>query len=91
MEAQTGNPAASTGRPLGGMAIDAYKASLGMTKEKDFFECDRQYMSKNYAPVPVVISRGQGAFVWDIDNKMYFDFLSGVSVGLHVYWRLFSV
>ncbi|PHJ24389.1 ornithine aminotransferase [Cystoisospora suis] len=79
MEAQPGNTDAATRRSPSALAIDAYKASLGMTKEKDFFECDRQYMCRNYAPVPVAISKGQGASVWDVENKKYYDFLSGVS------------
>jgi ornithine--oxo-acid transaminase len=33
----------------------------------------------NYAPVPVVLQRGRGAFVWDTDGKRYFDFLSAYS------------
>jgi ornithine--oxo-acid transaminase len=33
----------------------------------------------NYAPLPVVLSRGQGAFVWDVEGKRYTDCLSGYS------------
>mmetsp|Transcript_26916 Transcript_26916/g.75842 ORF Transcript_26916/g.75842 Transcript_26916/m.75842 type:complete len:138 (-) Transcript_26916:1402-1815(-) len=33
----------------------------------------------NYAPLPVVLERGSGVFMWDIDGKRYFDFLSAYS------------
>ena len=33
----------------------------------------------NYHPLPVVLSRGKGVHVWDVDGKRYFDFLSGYS------------
>ncbi|MBX7192957.1 MAG: ornithine--oxo-acid transaminase [Sandaracinaceae bacterium] len=35
--------------------------------------------ARNYAPLPVVLSRGQGAFVWDVEGKRYTDCLSGYS------------
>ncbi|AQG81294.1 ornithine--oxo-acid transaminase [Spirosoma montaniterrae] len=38
-----------------------------------------QYGAHNYHPVPVVLSRGEGVFVWDVEEKRYFDFLSAYS------------
>lgn len=38
-----------------------------------------QYGAHNYHPLPVVLSRGKGARVWDVDGKEYFDFLSAYS------------
>ncbi|GAA4411540.1 ornithine--oxo-acid transaminase [Nibrella viscosa] len=38
-----------------------------------------KYGAHNYKPLPVVLSRGQGVFVWDVDNRRYFDFLSAYS------------
>jgi ornithine--oxo-acid transaminase len=40
---------------------------------------EKRYGAHNYKPVPVVIERGEGIFVWDIDGKRYFDFLSAYS------------
>lgn len=40
---------------------------------------EEQYSAHNYHPLPVVLNRGEGVFVWDIDGKRYFDFLSGYS------------
>jgi ornithine--oxo-acid transaminase len=42
-------------------------------------EIEEQFGAHNYHPLPVVLSRGQGVYVWDVDGKKYFDFLSGYS------------
>jgi hypothetical protein len=44
-----------------------------------FIDREDRYGAHNYAPVPVVIDRGEGAFVWDVDGRRYFDFLSAYS------------
>lgn len=38
-----------------------------------------QYGAHNYHPLPVVLARGEGVFVWDVEGKQYFDFLSAYS------------
>ena len=38
-----------------------------------------QYGAHNYHPIPVVLEKGEGVFLYDIDGKRYFDFLSGYS------------
>jgi ornithine--oxo-acid transaminase len=40
---------------------------------------EHQYGAHNYHPLPVVLSKGEGAFVWDVEGKRYFDFLSAYS------------
>ena len=40
---------------------------------------ENQYGAHNYHPLPVVLERGEGVFVWDVDGKKYFDFLSAYS------------
>ncbi|MGF7218430.1 ornithine--oxo-acid transaminase [Spirosoma lacussanchae] len=42
-------------------------------------ELEWQYGAHNYHPIPVVLSRGQGVYVWDVEEKQYFDFLSAYS------------
>ncbi len=42
-------------------------------------EREDRYGAHNYAPLPVVLSKGKGVFVWDVDGKRYFDFLSAYS------------
>ncbi len=48
-------------------------------KSSHFIELEEKYSAHNYHPLPVVLSRGEGVFVWDVDNRRYFDFLSGYS------------
>jgi ornithine--oxo-acid transaminase len=38
-----------------------------------------QYGAHNYHPIPVVLERGEGVFVWDVEGKRYYDFLSAYS------------
>jgi ornithine--oxo-acid transaminase len=40
---------------------------------------ENKYGAHNYHPLPVVLARGEGVFVWDVDGKQYFDFLSAYS------------
>lgn len=42
-------------------------------------ELEDKYGAHNYHPLPVVLSKGEGAFVWDVEGKKYFDFLSAYS------------
>lgn len=48
-------------------------------KAKVFIEQEDNFGAHNYHPLPVVLSKGKGAFVWDVDGKRYFDFLSAYS------------
>ena len=49
-----------------------------MTSKKAI-ELEDKYGAHNYHPLPVVLSKGEGAFVWDAEGKKYFDFLSAYS------------
>ena len=40
---------------------------------------ENKYGAQNYHPLPVVLSRGEGVYVWDVEGKKYFDFLSAYS------------
>ena len=40
---------------------------------------ENQYGAHNYHPLPVVLSKGKGVFVWDVEGKKYYDFLSAYS------------
>ncbi|MBO0930702.1 ornithine--oxo-acid transaminase [Fibrella aquatilis] len=42
-------------------------------------QLEDQYGAHNYHPLPVVLTRGEGVFVWDVDGRRYFDFLSAYS------------
>lgn len=41
-----------------------------------YIDRENRYGAHNYAPLPVVLSRGQGVYAWDVDEKRYLDFLS---------------
>ena len=44
-----------------------------------FLSLEEDYGAHNYHPLPVVLTRGEGVFVYDVDGKRYYDFLSGYS------------
>src|SRR5688572_26189393 len=44
-----------------------------------FIELEDKYGAHNYHPLPVVLSRGEGVFLWDVEGKKYYDFLSAYS------------
>jgi ornithine--oxo-acid transaminase len=44
-----------------------------------FINLEEQYGTTNYHPLPVVIEKGKGVFMYDVDGKRYYDFLSGYS------------
>lgn len=48
-------------------------------KTQYYLDLEDQHGAHNYHPLPVVLERGSGVHVWDVDGKRYFDFLSGYS------------
>ncbi len=46
---------------------------------QDFIQKEDKYGAHNYHPLPVVLSKGKGIYVWDVEGKKYFDFLSAYS------------
>jgi len=46
---------------------------------ENYFELEDKYGAHNYHPLPVVLAKGEGVFVWDVEGKKYFDFLSAYS------------
>ena len=44
-----------------------------------YLELEEKYGAHNYHPLPVVLQKGAGVHLWDVDGKQYFDFLSGYS------------
>ena len=49
------------------------------SKSEVLIEKENQYGAHNYHPLPVVLEKGEGVFVWDVDGKKYYDFLSAYS------------
>ena len=48
-------------------------------KTQYYIELEEMHGAHNYHPIPVVLDRGEGVYVWDVDGKRYYDFLSGYS------------
>ena len=48
-------------------------------KTKHYLDLEEQFGAHNYHPLPVVLTKGEGVYVWDVDGKRYYDFLSGYS------------
>ena len=46
---------------------------------EDYITREEIFGAHNYHPLPVVLDRGKGVYVWDVDGKRYFDFLSAYS------------
>jgi len=46
---------------------------------QNLMDLEDKYGAHNYHPLPVVLSRGEGVYVWDVDGKRYYDFLSAYS------------
>ncbi len=46
---------------------------------QDYMDREARYGAHNYHPIPVVLERGEGIYVWDVEGKKYFDFLSAYS------------
>ena len=47
--------------------------------EQDYMDREARYGAHNYHPLPVVLEKGEGIYVWDVNGKRYFDFLSAYS------------
>src|SRR5262245_4177561 len=56
------------------------QSTLTMSAKTQYYlELEEKYGAHNYHPLPVVLDRGEGVYVWDVDGKRYYDFLSGYS------------
>ena len=45
-----------------------------MKTSAKYIALEDQYGAHNYHPLPVVLAKGEGVFVWDVDGKRYYDF-----------------
>ena len=52
---------------------------MSKLSSKDYIAKEEKFGAHNYHPLPVVLSRGEGIFVWDVEGKRYFDFLAAYS------------
>jgi len=54
-------------------------AVLNQLTSQQAIELENKYGAHNYHPLPVVLSKGEGVYVWDVEGKKYYDFLSAYS------------
>ena len=54
-------------------------AVLDQLTSQQAIDLENKYGAHNYHPLPVVLSKGEGVFVWDVEGKKYYDFLSAYS------------
>lgn len=52
---------------------------INLMKTQDYISREDRFGAHNYHPLPVVLEKGEGPFVWDVEGKRYFDFLSAYS------------
>lgn len=57
----------------------AHTKEILSSKSEILIEKENKYGAHNYHPLPVVLDRGEGVYVWDVDGKKYYDFLSAYS------------
>jgi len=50
-----------------------------MKSPEEYIALEDKYGAHNYHPLPVVLAKGEGVFVWDVEGKKYYDFLSSYS------------
>ncbi|MCC7030989.1 MAG: ornithine--oxo-acid transaminase [Chitinophagaceae bacterium] len=56
---------------------------MHQTLTEQYIEREEKYNAHNYHPLPVMLEKGAGVYVWDVEGKKYFDFLSGYSAVNH--------
>jgi ornithine--oxo-acid transaminase len=57
-----------------------HTSSAGVLTDTQYYlDLEEKYSAHNYHPLPVVLTRGEGVFVWDVEGRKYYDFLSGYS------------
>src|SRR5918995_713989 len=54
-----------------------------MTRTKTPIELEERHAAHNYEPLPVVLTRGQGAHLWDVEGRRYIDMMSAYSAASH--------
>ena len=55
------------------------KKATMCTSPQDFIDLEKKFSANNYSPLPKVLQRGEGMYVWDVEDKRYLDFLSAYS------------
>jgi ornithine--oxo-acid transaminase len=59
--------------------VETIASETHKVSNQAYIEQEEAYSAHNYHPLPVVLDRGEGVYVWDVEGKRYFDFLSAYS------------
>ena len=51
------------------------ETTMDMLTAEDLIALEEKYGAHNYKPLPVVLAKGKGVHVWDVEGKKYYDFL----------------
>src|SRR5690606_19593579 len=63
-----------------GFVLNCGKSGSSMTHSPSYYiALEEKHGAHNYHPLPVVLERGEGVFLWDVEGKKYYDFLSAYS------------
>jgi ornithine--oxo-acid transaminase len=57
----------------------AHNETITLKSNQEYIHLEEEYSAHNYHPLPVVLERGEGIYVWDVEGKRYHDFLSAYS------------
>uniref|UniRef100_A0A7N4NKQ9 Ornithine aminotransferase n=1 Tax=Sarcophilus harrisii TaxID=9305 RepID=A0A7N4NKQ9_SARHA len=60
-------------------SVSTKKITRGPLSSEQIYEREAKYGAHNYHPLPVALERGKGIYVWDVEGRKYFDFLSAYS------------
>ena len=61
------------------MTMNTNNQSPECRSSRDYMALEEKYGAHNYHPLPVVLHRGEDIYVWDVEGRKYFDFLSSYS------------
>ena len=56
---------------------------MSLSLQDEYIKKESLYGAKNYSPLSVVLQKGQGAYLWDVDGKKYLDMVSAYSAVSH--------
>src|SRR2546429_3993781 len=67
--------------------------ATGASDAQQVMDLEREFLLQNYARYPLVLDRGEGCYVYDVEGKRYLDFISGIGVNAlgHAHPRLVKV
>ena len=67
--------------------------STGASQAQEVMDLEREFLLQNYARYPLVLDRGQGCYVYDVDGNRYLDFIAGIGVNAlgHAHPRILKV